>query len=396
LSGNRPGRGPALAAAAAALVGLPAAALEPPLPDLAGHFPLYPGLYASTNLSWTRGSRSFDKDGDRKDAFPATSGRSDSAEALRGELSFAWTFPLFQDEGIPFLSTRLHTFRVIFRGSPRLGLSGAFADFAADRGVSEPEDGLGDLSFEAGSWLVGTGHWRDGEPDRFALLALLALDLPVGAYDPDAPVHSGTNVFAFRPTLGAFARLGPRTFLDGAVAYEIPGRNDEAAFGRLDPTEPGARLFFDGAISWRIFPSIYLSGFLRYWKSRPNAYEDPQFAPDAPPPSPGFESRPVPGRYRDDGAWLLLLGPGIDWFATQRMRLGFHAYFPVAGAGGQFVLPFEQRPQDCAELAPDEPGCAPVPAGQATVDGLGPARAVASPVLWFGMTYGFPQGGSWP
>ena len=370
------------------------ASADPSIPALAPYAALHPGLTVTGAVSYEPGTGAFDRDGHRhSDAFPAIGGGNETP-AVRGDLNFAWTFPLFQDEGVPFLSTRLHTFRLTLRGDPLLDATGPVADFASANGHVPAEDGIGDLTFEIGSFLWGSESWeaRGGTPPR-TILALMAIDLPVGIYDTDAAVNSGSNTFAFRPTLGAHTQILPTVFADTGLAYEWRKTNEDPAFGGLDPSEPGNRLFADAALSWRAWPSLYVSGLLRYRNGRPNGYVDPMFAPNAPTPPAGFENRPALSHYEDDGSWLLSVGPRADWFVGQNVRLGASALFPLAGEGGQFVLPFENRLQGCEQLAG---GCTPSDGGSVLVDGLGQARALASPTIRLDLTWAFGQGGSWP
>ncbi|HXG28688.1 MAG TPA: transporter [Nevskiales bacterium] len=378
-----------------ALVSSPAWAVEDASVQGFGRYkPLYPGLYATAHLAHDPRDAVFDADGDETGtSLPNLAGASEFPQT-RGALAFQWYFPMFEAEQLPFLSSRLHTARLTFRAAD-VETRGTLETFIDANGLENNASGIGDLTFEFGSFLIGSDNWRERKTTPFAVLALVGVTLPSGDYDADAPVNTGTNQYAFHGTVGLHWQPADAWLLDAGLTWKTFDNNEEPAFGGNEPTQLGDLLITDLSLTRRLATGLYLGGFVQYQDGDTNEYGDVRFAVDTPAARPGREgTEPIPGEYRDDGTRLLSAGLSLNWFVAQNWLAGLHVVAPLDGESGEFTLPFQDRPAGCGVVRTGL--CAPAPSGQSvTVDGLGGARSYASNIVLLTIGYSFGRGDPW-
>lgn len=361
-------------------------------PEFLPYRPLYPGAYLDAAVEHDAGDESFDASGHQRDtALPnLAAGRSELPSSTL-DLRMAWTFPLFEQERLPFFSTGLHTARVHLQVQD-LDSRGAIADFIAAReGLARASGGFGDVNLEFGSYLSGSGAWREGRTGPLSTLLLFGLRVPVGVYERDAPASAGSNQLAAQLKLGAHAAPWSGAFFDAGIGWRVHGRNEEPAFGALAPAQAGDEALWDVQLAQRLRPRLYVSLGAQGVEGEPNRYRDPRLSThtlDAPPP--GSERVPVPGTYRDEGRSLRVAQLSLRWFVTPRMVAGLSWTHPFDGESGEFDLPLQQRsPAGCASGAL---GCIETPAGTVRQDGLGAARALASDRIALSLSWQFGLG----
>lgn len=375
--------------AGAALLAAPQLFAAPP--EFLPYRPLYPGLYLDAGIEVDTGDESFDDDGRRRDsALPGLAGRS-KLPSRELDLRLAWTFPLFEQEALPFLSNRLHTARVRLRYRD-LASDGAIGDFIDTRtDLQRAGGGLGDLTAEFGSYLSGSAQWREGVTGPLSTLLLVGLRLPVGVYDREAPANAGSNQLAAHVKLGAHGAPWPGAYADAGLGWRVVGRNEEPAFGALAPTDPGDEWLWDLQLAQRLRPGLYLALGAQGVEGAASGYRDPRFTTAATAaPAPGSDLLPVAGTYHDDGHASRAAHLGLHWFATQRLIAALHWTHPFDGHSGEFDLALQQRtPAGCA---PGVIGCVTTPAGSVRQDGLGSARSLASDRIGLTLTWQFGLG----
>lgn len=388
-----------------------ALAADPP-PRFGRYLPLHPGLYLETSYGQDDRDRSYDQQGhEQPSAAPQAGGQSAFPESSF-TARFNWHFPLFEGEGIPFLSSRTHLARLTLRHN-RLRTRGALADFVADTSddaSTEADDlrnngsGLGDPTFEFGSFLLGApvSATRGGARPPYSLLALLGLTAPFGSYDRDAPASSGRNTWAAQVQLGGHWQPRPGSYIEAGITYREYFQNYDPAFGALEPANQGDDRIIDLSLSQRLWQGVYLSAYGYDRHGGRNLYENPRFSPNAPAPvvvapDPAellSDNFPTPGSYRDGGTALREVGGGLQWFASQRLLLGLHYSQPLSGKSGQFLLPYTDRtPAGCV---PGGVGCVLSQGGTVLVDGLGAARSYASPRWILSLAWQFGLGDVYP
>lgn len=383
---------------AALLACSPAWAEEPP-PQFGRYLPLYPGLYFNGGYGQDERDWTFDQSGhEQPSAAPQAGGRTAFPEKSAFG-TFTWHFPMFESYGLPFFSDRTHTARMTLRYVDTRA-DGRLAEFVADGSDdarSEADDlhndghGVGDLTLEFGSFLLGSSGWRTREQHRFAVLLLAGVNVPTGAYDRDAPVSAGSNTWYFQGRLGLHWQPWDGAFLETGFAHRDYTNNEEPAFGALMPHKQGDDRLFDLSLAQRFTRDFYASAFLTRRQGQPNEYRNPQFAPNAPPhPDANTDSYPAPGVYRDGGTELQANGLALHYFVTQRWLAALHYTHPQDGRSGQFLLPFrEKSPAGCI---PGSTGCTSNAGETVLVDGMGPARTYSTDRLMLTVTYNFGQG----
>ena len=394
----------ALALALLALAGT--ASAQELTPEPGRYRPLYPSLYYTFGLAQDPRDSSFDQDGNRRDSVAPHSG--DSAFPQRYAVSaFAWHFPMFESQDVPFFSSRMHMARVTLRYVDTR-TEGQLAAFAADTsddaqtnadGLKNNGKGVGDLSFEFGSFLAGapSSGWRSGTHDAASLLLLLGIDAPTGVYEHESPNNAGSNRWSFSGKLAAHWGMPWRGFFDGALGYRAHSIDYEPAFGHEAPFRAGADRLLDASYTQRVVPGLYLEAFVTDRQGRANQYRNLEYtpnAPAAPAPSQGnYTSRdfPTPGEYNDHGTALRTVGLSAQFFIAQRWRASFAWSHPQSGRSGEFDQPFTNR--QCRPSGGTSSAlCTDAPDGSRTVDGLGSARSYASDTLTVYLTHQFGLG----
>lgn len=363
--------------------------------------PFYPGLYMSAGYERDSRDSVFDQKGQRAASAMPTTGGDTSFPESQLQLQFSWYFPLFESWGIPYVSDHLFTSRIRL-GYQDTRTDGSLNGFIATNPDVAPQTsgggaGLEDLSVEWGSFIVGGRNWRNGATmdDRFSMLALAGLTLPVGRYDRQVPISPGDNALAWHARLGLQWQPWQGGSLDGGFAYHWHARNAEPAFGGLAPSRQGDDLTFDLSFTQKLLPHLHASAFAGGRDGGANEYTDLAYAPNAPPlpaPLPGGSSRniPVAGAYRDAGTRLLSAGASLHWFITQNWLASLSYTRPLSGRSGQFVLPFDQ--EQCLPGAASGALTCSTSAGPSRLqDGAGSARSYASDSWALGLTYKFNE-----
>jgi hypothetical protein len=391
------GMGAVLIGATLACASAPA---QEPAPQFGRYMPLYPGLYFNGGLAQDERDSSFDQLGDSQDsAAPQTPGRTGFPEQSAFG-TFTWHFPMFESYELPFFSDRTHTARMTLR-YVETRTDGALAAFVADSSDdarSEADDlkndghGVGDVTFELGSFLVGSGGWRERERHAFAVLLLASVNVPTGIYDRDAPISAGSNTWYFQGRLGVHWQPWTGGFLDAGAAHRDYLNNEEPAFGGLMPHKQGDDFMVDLSFAQRLWRDLYVTAFLTHRQGQPNEYRNPVYAPNAPPhPDANTDTYPTPGAYRDAGTELQARGFAVNYFITQRWLAALSWTHPQDGRSGQFKLPFsEKSPAGCL---PGSTLCTVTPdTSTILVDGMGPARTYSTDRLMLTITHNFGLG----
>lgn len=363
-------------------------------PELAPYRPLYPGLYADAQLQTDPRDEAFDATGTRRaSALPLTAGRSELPEH-RLEARLRWTFPLFEQEGYGFFSSRLHTARVTLRYAD-LRARGAIADLPQSSALlNAPASGLGDTTLEIGSYLSGSAGWREGRTGALSTLLLLGLTVPTGEYDADAVANPGSHHASAHLKLGAHGALWRGAMLDGGIAYRVNGRDEEPQFGAQAPARAGNELLWDLHLAQRIAAGVHAVAGIEGQTQDPNRYENPRLTRPQPGSLPLTDRIALPGSYRDRGTDAIDASLGLRWFVSQRVVLGAHYTLALSGQSGEFQVDLVDRlPAGCNTAAPT---CLQIPAGTTRLDGLGSARRYASDRIGLSLTYQFGLGDPYP
>ncbi len=368
-----------------------AAAAETPRVEFGRYKPLYPALYGDFGYGREDGDEVFDADGEEQDsALPSLTGASSFPRDTLSA-SFRWYFPMFEEEQLPFFSNRLHTARLTTRYT-RAESEGSIAAFAERNGLEKESSGIGDLTLEFGSFLVGSEGWRENKAHGFALLALIGLNAATGKHDIESPNNPASNEQSLHFQLGAHWQPAAAWFVDAGITLRRFDENEEPAFGALEPAQRGDETVLDLSVARRLGEKLFVTAFYYDRDGDANEYRDPRFVLNPPAPASGMQTFPTPGVYRDGGATLQALGVSLSYFVTQNWLLTLHAFHPTDGESGEFLLPFSQQPSNCTILN----NCNPQPSGQRRrVDGLGSARSYAGTAFTLTLTHSFGRSDPW-
>jgi hypothetical protein len=374
-------------------------------PQMGRYMPLYPGLYFQGGYAQDERDASYDRQGrDRNSAVPTVNGRTAFPEKSISNV-FTWHFPMFESQNLTFFSSRTHLARVTLRYVDT-ETEGALAAFIQSPPADAPTEttllrnsgsGVGDLTAEFGSFLYGasTPGWRERERTPFAVVALIGLNVPFGVYDRNAPANAGSNTTWIQGRLGVHWQPWLHAFVDAGAGYRKHYRNYDPSFGALAPAVQGDEISADLSLAHRVLPGLYATAFAQWRDGDANQYQNPRFAPNAPPaddqnPLLPEDNFPTPGTYFDDGTGLTVLGLSLKYFISQRWLAALHYSQPRSGKSGQFLLPFTNRePAGCTI---GTVGCTTYPGDTVLVDGLGPARSYSSDRLMLSLSYNFGLG----
>jgi hypothetical protein len=375
-------------------------------PEPGRYLPLYPGMYWTGALSQDPRDSSFDAGGNRRGSAAPSSG--DTSFPERAFISaFTWHFPMFESQGIPFVSSRMYLARATLRyvDTRTEGALAAFADDASDDASTNADSlknsgkGVGDLTLEFGSFLYGApaSGWRNGCHGPVTVLLLASMKAPTGVYEHEAPDNAGSNHWTFGGTLASSWQAWNGGFVDAGLGYRAHSINYQPEFGGAAPFRAGAERTLDLGVGQRVARGLFLSAFAADRRGSANQYRNLEYtpgAPAAPAASPGnYSSRnfPTPGTWFDGGTALRAIGVGARYFPGQTWRVSLDWTRPLSGKSGEFDQPFTNRQCTVAGGA-GAATCTDAPAGSAHVDGLGEARAYASDRLILGVTHQFGLG----
>ncbi len=371
-----------LLAVAATLPLVAAAATSPDLLLDSGRFlARYPGFSIGVSALHDPRDQAFSQDGQRQSGVVPAYGPGSKLPLTRLSVDLDWSLPLFETEGLPFLSSRLWSARAVL-GYADTSAHGPIAEAASSQGDPAAKAGVHDIDLAFGPVLVGSRDWRTRRATPLSVLLLAEARLPVGAHDPSSPNNAGDSVYAYGGRLGAHWQ--PQAIwlptwlggfrLDAGLRLRWYGSDQEPAFNAQTPSQLGRDVEFDSTLARRLWGPIHAQ--LSYYRrdGAANAYRAIRNAAQPPPAALGQDSFPDSSIHHDDGSRERRLQLGLGAFVNQRLWLGLAWTRPLAGQSGGLDLPYLQQLQNCAALG----ACNPQPNGSAAVDGLGQARAYAS------------------
>lgn len=395
----------ALLLGAAALMQLPAHAAVDQIPRMGHNMPLYTGKYATFSWLQDERDRSYDAAGNERGTATPQVAEPTAMPMDRFQAEYLWHFPMFETYGLPYFSSRTHFARVQVNyidtqtqgGLIRFAESenGDDGDFDEADDLRPDASGIGDIFAEYGAYLYGSSSrdWRSRERTPFALLWAFGGNLPFGVVDRDAPNNAGTNTTWLQARIGVHANPWRGGFLAANLGHREYFKQQDSLYGGTAPRQQGDDRFWNASASQRLFGGLYLSAFALGREGDPNQYKEVRYVPNPPPPpdNPNADKLPAPGNLQyDNGTERQTAGLGLDWFLTQRVRLGLHYEKPMSGRSGEFDLQYVERtPAGCTVTAT---GCNLDDAEVVRVDGTGPARIYATERLMFSINVHFGLG----
>ena len=344
-------------------------------PHLSEYSRLPAGQYTEFQFIYTDIEDVYDRNGRKVHAGAPYVAEGESVQAILATLKFLWIGNMFRDTDIPILKTHPQFCRVIGGVGWQQG-SDAVYERARLFGLTGGGNGLIDLFGLCG---IYTEQYRWGPIAANGLWAG-TVKAPVGRFDRDAVVNTGTNYWSYIPQFALHADAWGRLILDATVAYHFHGDNDEPGFGGTTPTRIADWRTYEGNLAFKWNEHWYTDvGFSHRESVGPNyydkvtvGYKDPLPAQTAcdntnnglgvPIISPGdcnstnrFYVTPRPGPYADRGIYGQAVTAGLYYIYRTSSVLNLRVFYPIAGRGSQIDVDFEV----CSDTVPGRPPCTP-------------------------------------
>jgi hypothetical protein len=345
-------------------------------PHLSEYSKLPPGQYTEFTFIYTDIEDVYDRDGDRVHAGAPYVPPGQSIQATLALMKFLWIGNVFRDTGIPLLKDNAQFCRLI-GGAGWQQASRDVVERSRLFGLTSGGNGLTDLFGLCGLY---TDEYRWGPVKANGLFAT-TVKFPVGRWDREALLNTGTNYWSYIPQLALHAEVGGRWFIDATASYQFNEDNDEPAYGGLTPTRVAdwrtqeLNLAFKWNEHW--FTDI---GFSHRESVGPNGYDkvdvgykDPipaQQACDNTNNNSGlgvpiidqsqcnstnrFYVTPDPGPYEDRGIYGDAITAGLYYIYRTSSVVNLRMFYPVAGRGSQIDVDFDV----CSDTVPGRPPCA--------------------------------------
>jgi len=342
-------------------------------PHLSEYSKLPPGQYTEFMFVYTEIEDVYDRNGERVHLGSPYVPPGQTIQASLALLKGLWIGNAFRDSGIWYLKDHAQFCRLI----GGLGWQESSPDIYERGRLFGLTSGGNGLTDAFGLCGIYTDEYRFG-PLKFNGLWAGTVKFPIGRFDQDALLNTGTNYWSYIPQFALHAEAWGRLIFDATASYQFNGNNNEPAFGGTTPTRPAdwRTQEFNLAFKWteHWFTDV---GFSHRESVGPNyfdkvdvAYKDPLPAQSAcdntnnglgiPIIDPSlcnssnrFYVTPKPGTYADRGIYGDALTAGLYYIYRTSSVLNLRAFYPLAGRGSQIDVDFDV----CSDTVPGRPPC---------------------------------------
>ncbi|WP_293370538.1 transporter [Nevskia sp.] len=323
-------------------------------PHVSEYAKLPRGGYLDTTLVYSSIDRIRDADG-RKVALGNTAippGEAISASLLLGR--YLWIGNFFENSGFKFLADRDQVLRVIGTAG-RQSASGAVNELSRDFGQSTRSSGLGDVFLLAGFY----GREYHYGPLHGNGLYTLTVKAPVGSFQSDSLLNTGTRYWSVIPQLSHHQDWFGRFSVDATAAFQYNSAASRTAYGGLTPSKPASVFNLEANLAWKFSEHWFAeAGISHYQSLGSNRFDEVSLnlADQPVPPTAACETllvpaaqcglldtfflAPVPGQYRDRGIRNSVATAGFSYVYRSSAVFSARAALPVAGRGSQFTVPY--------------------------------------------------------
>lgn len=341
-------------------------------------------------LYFTEIEKAFDRDGDKVSVGTPFVEPGESVRLALLSYKALWVGNVFRDSDVWGLHDHDQFCRVILTAGWQQATGGAVRRsrlFGFHSGGSGP----GDLFVDCGSH--GVEHIAG--PVKFNGLLALGVKAPVGRYDEDSLLNTGTGYWTWFPQLAGHAELYGKLIFDGILALQVNGHDADPAYGGLVPDDPANVFNAEGNLAWKFDEHWFVNlGFSHLRTTGDNRYGQVDIESEEPLPAQDlcdvlhlgattcsstnlFYAKAVDGEYRDRGVRLSVVTAGVSYVYRSSSVVSLRALVPVSGRGSQIDVPF-----DLYAAVPDLSGHlqpAPVPVARSTSTLSGVQEAASAP-----------------
>lgn len=330
-------------------------------PHLSEYSRLPPGQYTEFTFIYTDIEDVYDRNGKRVQAGAPFIPPGESVQATLALMKFLWIGNVFRDTKLWYLKDHPQFCRVI-GGLGWQQSSDAIVDRSRLFGLTAGGNGLVDLFGLCGFY---TDEYRWGPVKANGLWAG-TVKFPIGRWDTDALLNTGTNYWSYVPQFAAHAEIYGRLFVDATAAYHFHGDNDEPAYGGTTPTRIADWRTFEGNLAFKWTEHWFTDiGFSHRESVGPNyfdkvtvTFKDPQPAqtacdntnnglgieiidPTLCNSTNQFYLAPKPGSYSDRGIYGDALTAGLYYIYRTSSVFNLRVFYPLAGRGSQFDIVYD-------------------------------------------------------
>jgi hypothetical protein len=326
------------------------------------------GQYTEVTLIGTQIEHIYNRDGRKISLGEPFVPVGDSTDAALALIKYLWIGNVFRDSGVPFLDSHPQFCRMIGLVGYQQN-TGAIANRARLFGQRPGANGIGDLYGLCGTY---TDEYRVGSTQGNGVLSA-TVKFPVGEYDPNAALNIGTHYWSVVPQFAWHTESFGRLTMDGTLAYQWNGDNDQPAFGGLTPTRIADWWNAEVNFTWKFTEHWFADVGYGYRRSVGRNYYDqvtvnfktqplsPQSACDSTNAGLGmlgippllsqsiclnpllqqFYLAPRPGPYADNGVMGQLATAGIYYIYRTSTVLQARVAMPLRGRGSEIDAVFD-------------------------------------------------------
>jgi hypothetical protein len=348
----------AVRAAAAAAVLLASAGAQAGIvftPHVSEYARLAPGQYTELTLVNTEIEKIYDENGKVVRVgtpFVPAGGSTDASLLL---LKYAWFGNAFRDSDVWYLKDHPQFCRVI--GTLQYQQN---TEQVARRtrifGAKPGGNGFGDVFGLCG---VHTDEYRWGPVMANGMWAT-TVKFPVGNYDTDAILNTGTHYWSYIPSFAFHSELFGRIYVDGIFAYQINENNDSPSFLGLTPTRIADWRNYEVNVAWKFNEHWFAEVGYGHRESVGSNYydkvdvtnEEPVRAEDGcrnlslPPDQCNatnqfYVQSPAGAVYKDKGVEGTAITAGFVYIYRTSSVFNARVFVPIDGRGSQITVPFD-------------------------------------------------------
>lgn len=348
-------------------------------PHLSEYSKLPPGQYTEFTLIGTEIKKIYDRNGNAVETGTPFVPGGASTDAALVLLKYLWIGNIFRDTNIWYLKDHPQFCRAIGVMSYQQNTE-QIANRGRLFGLQAGANGFGDLFGLCG---IYTDEYRWG-PFKANGLWATTVKFPIGRYETDAILNTGTNYWTYIPQFAVHGEAWGRLILDGTFAWQFNENNDQPSAGGLTPTRIADWRNIELNLAWKFNEHWFVDvGWGRRESVGPNYYDkltvnfkdqplSPQSACDNTnnglgtrlisqdvcdnPGSDRFFLSPRPGPYADRGVSGTAITAGFYYIYRTSSVFNFRAFYPIAGRGSQIDALFNvcsdatvSSPEECNE-----------------------------------------------